>query len=680
MTKLRIDGSELKMLNRNPKLNISIIDSREPDKTKSTKTEMIQLPVNDNKEILGFVHDYAVDANQIHDAYLEDDLIQIKGKLQILGVDSGTFGVIKSQFLSNNFNWIEAVKTTKVNELTIPSIEHTLNTANVLAAYDGVDENYIYPLTDYGQFGTTVVSGKTIYTVVTIDRYPAVRVHTILEAIFSAAGYSITGTYIESADFSSLFLLFGKNVYISTEKAVESMQAKAGMTAHDINSLAIVASPPTTNLLLFGGANNQVVPFNNVSSDPFFDNGGNFDTANNWYTVTNPSAVAFKTNINLKLSYSETPNSITTATVQIDIIGSVSGVLASTGAVSHTFSLTAVDYLLETTTIQFSGVENISIKITIIQIAMTNTAGRGTEYVSCIINKDLSYFEIIPDRRRGELWEYTSDEMLPDITQLQFIKGLAHSKNLYFTTNENTKTVRIEQAYDFYGETGQDFSSYASRKYKMKANSIYEYFYALKDDMSDALLIDEKGVNDEYKSYRYEPSNQNKAEVKEIRNQTFAPTITRIPYRLTCTKEHPTIWSELLNNFLFPDYTPDYNFDLRIMRLVEGSTDTFSWNGIAAAAVAVPIMDMEHIDFQTDYLITNLELNEKFDLTVEMYIPPIAINNILNQVDDKDLRAPVYLDYVDFAGWYWIESIPDYDMETGKCTVKLIKTRKNAAL
>jgi len=122
MTKLRIDAGELVLLNQNPKLNISITDSRQPEKTKSTKTQLLQLPINGNSELLGFVSDYAVNAEQIYDAYLETDLVQIKGKLQILGVDNKSFGVIKAQFLSNNFNWIDQTKTTKVNSLSIPAI------------------------------------------------------------------------------------------------------------------------------------------------------------------------------------------------------------------------------------------------------------------------------------------------------------------------------------------------------------------------------------------------------------------------------------------------------------------------------------------------------------------------------------------------------------------------------
>jgi len=199
------DYEDLEILNVNPKITISITDSRNPEKTKSTKSQLLQLPIEDNAEILGFVSDYAVNAEQIYDAYLETDLVQIKGKLQILGVDNKSFGVIKTQFLSNNFNWIDQTKTTKVNSLSIPAIEHTLTKAVVDAAVDGT-KDYLYPLVDYGQF--QVVGG--VYVVDVIDRYPAVKVKTILTAIFKAAGYSIEGTYIDGSEFEALFMLFGK--------------------------------------------------------------------------------------------------------------------------------------------------------------------------------------------------------------------------------------------------------------------------------------------------------------------------------------------------------------------------------------------------------------------------------------------------------------------------------------
>jgi len=250
MTKLRIDAGELVLLNQNPKLNISITDSRQPEKTKSTKTQLLQLPINGNSELLGFVSDYAVNAEQIYDAYLETDLVQIKGKLQILGVDNKSFGVIKAQFLSNNFNWIDQTKTTKVNSLSIPAIEHTLTKAVVDAAVDGTK--------DYLPFGRlrTISSCGGVYVVDVIDRYPAVKVKTILTAIFKDAGYSIEGTYIDGAEFEALFMLFGKNVNVNTENTVTNLAAKAGMTANDINSMVITASSSGTALTLFAGSLN----------------------------------------------------------------------------------------------------------------------------------------------------------------------------------------------------------------------------------------------------------------------------------------------------------------------------------------------------------------------------------------------------------------------------------------
>jgi len=107
------DYEDLEILNVNPKITISITDSRNPEKTKSTKSQLLQLPIEDNAEILGFVSDYAVNAEQVYDAYLETDLVQIKGKLQILGVDNKRFGVIKAQVPFKQFNWIDQTKTNK---------------------------------------------------------------------------------------------------------------------------------------------------------------------------------------------------------------------------------------------------------------------------------------------------------------------------------------------------------------------------------------------------------------------------------------------------------------------------------------------------------------------------------------------------------------------------------------
>jgi len=257
------------------------------------------LPINGNSELLGFVSDYAVNAEQIYDAYLETDLVQIKGKLQILGVDNKSFGVIKAQFLSNNFNWIDQTKTTKVNSLSIPAIEHTLTKAVVDAAVDGTLD-YLYPLVDYGQF--QVLAG--VYVVDVIDRYPAVKVKTILTAIFNDAGYSIEGTYIDGSEFEALFMLFGKNVNVNTEKDVDSFLMLAGFTANKVytQTLAAGAATPVATFIFPAAVNYITAAFDNDSTDGNYDNGSNYDAVTNFqYTVPAGSTVAMSANIGLTL-------------------------------------------------------------------------------------------------------------------------------------------------------------------------------------------------------------------------------------------------------------------------------------------------------------------------------------------------------------------------------------------
>ena len=673
-TELIIGDGNVEVLNVNPKITISINDSRNPEKTKSTKSQLLQLPIEDNAEILGFVSDYAVEAEQVYDAYLKNDLIEIKGKLQILGVDNKSFGVIKAQFLSNNFNWINQTKTTKVNSLSIPTIEHTLTKAVVDAAVDGTLD-YLYPLVDYGQF--QVLAG--VYVVDVIDRYPAVKVKTILTAIFNDAGYSIEGTYIDGSEFEALFMLFGKNVNVNTEKDVDSFLMLAGFTANKVytQTLAAGAATPVATFIFPAAVNCITAAFDNDSTDGNYDNGSNYDAVTNFqYTVPAGSTVAMSANIGLTLFilfYGDAG----TANVTVEIIGSLSGSLVSTGAIAHTFGNTnKVEYFIDMPSTYFGTSETLEIKVTIQGIFQNTSVNVKT--LQATFYKNTSFIKVDADRRRGVNWDYTSAEMLPDITRIDFIKGVAQMLNLYFLTNENTKTVIIEKSTDFHGATGQDFSSYASREYQMKANKIYEYLYAMKDDTNDANLVDYKNVSDEYKSYRFEPENQNEIAVKTIRNGVFAATILRDPYRIITGGKfpYPVMWKDIK---LTDEYEPEYDFDLRILKYISNNSEpSITWGG--GSGGNMPYLTMDFLDYQKDYLLTNLELNEQFDLTVKMYLPIIVINNILTLVENKDLRAPIYLDYVKFAGWYDIESISNYNLQTGECTLKLIKARKNATL
>jgi len=294
--------------------------------------------------------------------------------------------------------------------------------------------------------------------------------------------------------------------------------------------------------------------------------------------------------LNILLTYSEYALSTTGATVTVAIIETTGGTTLATTTVNHFFSYTAVDYYLETQTIKYTADTNVYVKVTILQPNMINNS-TNSEIVYCSISKDLTYFDIIPDRRRGVNWAYTSSEMLPDITRIDFIKGVAQMLNLYFLTNENTKTVIIEKSTDFHGATGQDFSSYASREYQMKANKIYEYLYAMKDDTNDANLVDYKNVSDEYKSYRFEPENQNEIAVKTIRNGVFAATILRDPYRIITGGKfpYPVMWKDIK---LTDEYEPEYDFDLRILKYISNNSEpSITWGGGSGGNMPYLTMD-----------------------------------------------------------------------------------------
>jgi len=250
-------------------------------------------------------------------------------------------------------------------------------------------------------------------------------------------------------------MLFGKNVNVNTEKDVDSFLMLAGFTANKVytQTLAAGAATPVATFIFPAAVNYITAAFDNDSTDGNYDNGSNYDAVTNFqYTVPAGSTVAMSANIGLTLFilfYGDAG----TANVTVEIIGSLSGSLVSTGAIAHTFGNTnKVEYFIDMPSTYFGTSETLEIKVTIQGIFQNTSVNVKT--LQATFYKNTSFIKVDADRRRGVNWDYTSAEMLPDITRIDFIKGVAQMLNLYFLTNENTKTVIIEKSTDFHGATG----------------------------------------------------------------------------------------------------------------------------------------------------------------------------------------------------------------------------------
>jgi hypothetical protein len=99
--------------------------------------------------------------------------------------------------------------------------------------------------------------------------------------------------------------------------------------------------------------------------------------------------------------------------------------------------------------------------------------------------------------------QYLLSDVLPcDITQTNFIKGIAHLFNLQFRTDSQSKTVYIEPFDDFFGEKVDavdwsnklDYSKEISDSFKVGLNEEMSWEY--KNDGSDAIM---KFVNEKFK-------------------------------------------------------------------------------------------------------------------------------------------------------------------------------------
>lgn len=401
-----------------------------------------------NKRLLKFVtqSDVRTEPSSLARLYLGEMQV-ISGKLKVMSYnDYFAKAIIESDY------WIDDLKEKKMIELDLSASDHTLIHANVENSWAAAYPVYRYPMIDFGalvsaEYGSTAKWYPN-------DFIPMISIASLIAKIIEP--FTITSAWLATGFVKDLFILAREALAAETFIKEKNLELLVTNTSDNYDTGTILAYETGLAWL-----ENVKCIFTTETQDE-----GN-DWSSNTYTV--PAAGTYRFKASLKL-YNDTPANpnvtINTETVTLSIIrdrAAAEIVLATISSAAYvaTELIHNVRYELDSLYWHLEAGDTVFVRLNISCNATNNTA--GTEYISVGVSNDASSFENVwgsANRYSGLTKTISLEEMLPDMTQLDFLAAARDMANLRFWLDKARQVVHIEPWDTFVSSNVIDLTSY----------------------------------------------------------------------------------------------------------------------------------------------------------------------------------------------------------------------------
>ena len=242
----------------------SIADIREPQTRQGDWSKTIVIPgTKGNNKLFGHIFEveqtitgsgqFAPDFNpnlKAEARVLLDGLEQMNGFLRVIQINVTDTDLIEYEcaIFGTTADFFSVIENSKLNDLDFSEYNHILNIANVEASWDtyiykdaatasfSYGEGYVYPIVYPPKQGSTTSSVETLSDE---DNYPALYAKTIIDKIFSNAGYFYTSDSFFNTDRFKRLIVPWTNQGLEIDEATAanylfSAQQNAGVTGATI--------------------------------------------------------------------------------------------------------------------------------------------------------------------------------------------------------------------------------------------------------------------------------------------------------------------------------------------------------------------------------------------------------------------------------------------------------------
>lgn len=528
--------------------------------------------------------------------------------------------------------------------------------------------DYVYPLISYGQPDNGNFVAET-------DMRPAIYIGKMLTKAFASIGYTLESDFFSTGIGAKLILPFIGDNFINSIVAVNSFDVSRNTNQVLFSGVWPVPSITGVYTLIFNTAITDPSSIYNTTTGQLTTlTDGNYTLdLNGAIRIVGVSTISFVGNVRLQLR--DTASNIlydlditpplNGATPQIDIQVSDS---------STPIFLTAGTYEF---VLSFGFLNVASDDITITMLAGFNVS---QQFESTITANQT----------------YNIANTLSETKVLDIVAGLQNIFNLYFDTNNNSRTVKIEPKPALVKPISQgvDLSDNLDVENRITTDIIQNYNRSLqfryandsKDEWQNNYNQQQGTI---YGSALYDLGSNFKDGTTQLGTKTFAATLLYNNHPFSPSGcPIPVMWSQ---NAPSPPKT--YDFLPRIL-YYKGYVDIFqaggikaSWNWLNVSLTTVPSSFMLDPDLNAPADV-NLLYNDSATqngLVRTYYNGDVAIIHDrrvhrayfkITGIDFRnlDLFQPIYLDHVNLQGWYYVNQVIDFTPNKEKTTLyELVK-------
>ncbi len=466
-------------------LTYSNFDIRDISSRKGGFSKSFKIPATKNNNII-FNHLYfdgIVDTNNMKSRreaiiYVEN-LPIITGHIQATKVIKGAeVEAYECVFFGDNMSWASEIKDAKLSALSLGTETYINPTGTWANTYT---DKIVYPLCTVGE-GDNDGNG-----VLDSDFIPHVFVKTIWDKIFSSITnkYAISSTFCDSAFFKSLVMPLnfererdtidqysGKAIQNADEELIKAFYNRTGAVSRGDSALVSATYDDTienTNSWIRGfwfRANTQDDSSIYENADTPFQSGNIVQSSSQanfpaTFKVNQDGSYTISMNMNIEITVTDEPdfNGVVRMATYAKLYTSPNGLtfnevtdIGDEGTIGYAaFDL---EKFFDPITHTMSGsvtLNNLSVGTQFYAMIFVQNIDYGTQDSgSYSFNaKSGSFLQGMasPTIVLGE--DYTINELLPQKTQLEFVKGVAQLFNLQFYTDATSNTVYVEP-YDYF--------------------------------------------------------------------------------------------------------------------------------------------------------------------------------------------------------------------------------------
>jgi hypothetical protein len=510
-------------------LNYSILDIRNPENREGNYSKTITIPgTKANNEL--FTDIFEIDINGTFNPALKsecelliDDVSVFRGNLQLLRINELDTNFIdyEVQVVGNAPTLFQEIGDRTVSSLDFSDLDHNYTYANVAASWTPtLGTGYVYPLINYDQTLTTVYQVN--------DFLPALFAKEYWDRIFEIAGYTYTSTFLNSTYFKSLIIPYSGSSLRLTNTDIQARTFRSSLSGYyETPDLYLnVVTNPTT----------KIIPFDDDSTAPNFDTGGNFNTSSGRFDPVEAGSYTLNTELNLQSLWYNSGvlvNTSNTYVVQLQ----AQNVFLNAGdsvdvRVKFFWRLENVGFAV-TCQVQFVKNGTTVINSGVVVVPQSTATIPFDEIKARVLATSLYYNNVSTDTITEGMTMLLNNTLPPPDTKLRdILMSLIRMFNLYFEVDpDNPKALTVEPRDDFYltgSNNAIDWTDKFDESKDMVITPLGEldsksFYFSYKDDTDYYNNKYKKLTNDIYGKHLEVVTNDFSKEQKNV-EVIFSPT------------------------------------------------------------------------------------------------------------------------------------------------------------